>query len=154
MFVKILDGAVDVFPYGPDVLRRENPQTSFPQVMSNELLESFRVFPVSQLEIPSDFDNINQNAAPAVPTLVNGSWVQGWEISPASSEEVAQRLADLAQNARATRDGLLTRSDWTQLPDAPVNAGTWAAYRNSLRNLTSQESFPHDIIWPVEPGKV
>jgi hypothetical protein len=151
MFVKIVDGRVDVFPYGPDVLRRDNPQTSFPDVMSNELLESFGVYPVSQLEIPSDFDNINQNAAPAAPILVDGSWVQGWDISSASPEELAQRLSDLAQNARATRDGLLNSSDWTQLPDAPVDASVWAEYRSSLRDITTQSSFPVTIVWPVKP---
>lgn len=151
MFVKIVDGRVDVFPYGPDVLRRDNSQTSFPEVMSNELLEAFGVYPVSQLEIPSDFDNINQNAAPAVPTLVDGLWVQGWDISSASPEEVAQRLADLAQNARATRGDLLNSSDWTQLPDAPVDSLVWAEYRSSLRDITKQSSFPVTIVWPVKP---
>ena len=151
MFVKIADGKVDVFPYGLDVLRRDNPNTSFPQVMSKELLEAFGVYPLSQLEIPSDFDNINQNYTPAAPTLVDGTWVQDWNISSASPEEVAQRLADLAQNARATRNELLVSSDWTQLPDAPVDRLAWAEYRSSLRDMTTQSSFPLNIVWPIKP---
>jgi hypothetical protein len=103
MFVKVVDGVVDVFPYGPDVLRRENPQTSFPDVLSNETLADWGVFPVTPMEIPDGFDNVNQNATTVNPELIDGVWYQKWLIEPASSEEVVQRIADLAQNAKANR---------------------------------------------------
>jgi hypothetical protein len=53
---------------------------------------------------------------------------------------------------RATRDGLLVASDWTQLPDAPVDSAAWAAYRQALRDLTDQPGFPDTLSWPVPPG--
>ena len=43
---------------------------------------------------------------------------------------------------KRVRDALLARSDWTQLPDAPCNASTWATYRQELRDL------PNDPNWP------
>lgn len=36
---------------------------------------------------------------------------------------------------RAIRDRLLVESDWTQLPDAPVDRDAWATYRQQLRDF-------------------
>lgn len=35
---------------------------------------------------------------------------------------------------RAARDAMLAESDWTQLPDAPVDHAAWATYRQALRD--------------------
>lgn len=60
-------------------------------------------------------------------------------------------LERLAYEARANRDELLSRSDWTQVPDAPVDRAAWAAYRQALRDVTNQTGFPATIDWPVAP---
>lgn len=41
--------------------------------------------------------------------------------------------------------------DWTQVADAPVDKAAWATYRQALRDITSQVSFPDSITWPTEP---
>ncbi len=51
---------------------------------------------------------------------------------------------------REERNALLAACDWTQLPDAPVDAGDWAVYRQALRDIT-QQSDPFAIEWPQEP---
>lgn len=53
--------------------------------------------------------------------------------------------------AREQRDLLLQQSDWTQVPDAPVNAASWATYRQALRDVPSQSGFPDNITWPTKP---
>jgi hypothetical protein len=40
-----------------------------------------------------------------------------------------------AERMRIHRDRLLKESDWTQLPDAPLNGAAWATYRQSLRDF-------------------
>lgn len=35
----------------------------------------------------------------------------------------------------------LAQTDWTQLPDAPVDAIAWALYRQKLRDLTDNKDF-------------
>jgi hypothetical protein len=45
--------------------------------------------------------------------------------------------AALTLRIRAIRDRLLAESDWTQLPDAPVDATAWAEYRQELRDSPS-----------------
>ena len=41
----------------------------------------------------------------------------------------------LVERMRAHRDRLLVASDWTQLPDAPVDRAAWATYRQALRDF-------------------
>jgi hypothetical protein len=58
--------------------------------------------------------------------------------APAASMEAERAIAN-----REYRNQLLTASDWTQLPDAPVNREAWAAYRQALRDLTDHVNFPN-----------
>lgn len=53
---------------------------------------------------------------------------------------------------KAKRNMLLAESDWTQLPDVPINTKTqWSTYRQELRDITSQPGYPFDVIWPTKP---
>lgn len=58
------------------------------------------------------------------------------------------------EQIRMQRDALLYRSDWTQVPDAPLTAeqvAAWATYRQALRDVTEQPGFPANVVWPVQP---
>lgn len=66
-------------------------------------------------------------------------------------EDQSLTLLQKEQEARVYRNRLLALSDWTQAPDAPVDKSAWAAYRQALRDITSQEGFPHSVVWPVKP---
>ncbi|MCW2242275.1 tail fiber assembly protein [Azospirillum canadense] len=55
---------------------------------------------------------------------------------------------------RARRDQLLVACDWTQMPDAPLDAAlkeAWRAYRQQLRDLTDTFSDPTAVVWPAQP---
>lgn len=50
------------------------------------------------------------------------------------------------------RNKKLADTDWTQLPDVPITTKqAWATYRQNLRDITDQEGYPNNIIWPQEP---
>lgn len=52
---------------------------------------------------------------------------------------------------RFIRDMRLTKSDWTQVADAPVDRAVWATYRQALRDLPAQTA---DIKqWPQLPNR-
>ncbi|NLG85591.1 MAG: phage tail protein [Firmicutes bacterium] len=58
------------------------------------------------------------------------------------------------EDVRARRDALLRESDWTQLPDAPMDASlraAWAQYRQALRDLPQVFLDPADVVWPAPP---
>lgn len=52
---------------------------------------------------------------------------------------------------RSHRNSALAESDWTQMPDAPVDKDAWAKYRQSLRDLTEGLDDPLQAIWPPRP---
>ena len=49
--------------------------------------------------------------------------------------QVKNDLVDNETMMRHHRDRLLAESDWTQLPDAPVDREAWAIYRQALRDF-------------------
>jgi len=83
--------------------------------------------------------------------------VDGVEV-PLSAEDIAQMEADQAaapafewRRVRSERNAKLAACDWTQLSDAPVDAGAWASYRQALRDIT-QQADPFNITWPTPPA--
>lgn len=62
--------------------------------------------------------------------------------------------AVLASIARADRDRKLSACDWVvsrAIDRSEPVPPSWAAYRQALRDVTSQEGFPHAIEWPSPP---
>lgn len=49
------------------------------------------------------------------------------------------------------RNAELARTDFTQLPDAPVDKEAWAEYRQALRDLPAQGGKADDAVLPVKP---
>lgn len=74
--------------------------------------------------------------------------VKKWIEPPLSDYEI-----DLSWVAfRIERDRLLAASDWTQVPDAPVDHTAWAAYRQELRDLPAKTDDPLNPVWPTPPN--
>jgi len=47
---------------------------------------------------------------------------------------------------------LLLQSDWTQLPDVPIETkSAWEIYRQQLRDITNQSGFPYEVQFPEMP---
>lgn len=51
---------------------------------------------------------------------------------------------------RNWRSEELKETDWTQLPDAPVDSESWANYRQALRDLPAKKNFA-DVELPTRP---
>jgi hypothetical protein len=49
------------------------------------------------------------------------------------------------------RNQELAFTDWTQLPDAPVDKVKWAIYRQALRDLPAQGGKPDAAVFPKKP---
>ena len=57
-----------------------------------------------------------------------------------------------ATNIRQQRDLLLKETDWMVLPDSSYDTQTLRTYRKALRDITSQETFPNEVVWPTLPA--
>jgi hypothetical protein len=55
------------------------------------------------------------------------------------------------EQVRFWRDLELKKTDWTQLPDAPVNKVAWATYRQALRDLPEQGGKADEVELPSKP---
>lgn len=58
----------------------------------------------------------------------------------------------LEQQMRVWREGLLIRSDWAMLPDAPTDKEAWAAYRQALRDFPATWVASDTVEFPDPPG--
>tara|TARA_R100001086_G_scaffold146265_2_gene77358 strand:+ start:619 stop:852 length:234 start_codon:yes stop_codon:yes gene_type:complete len=56
---------------------------------------------------------------------------------------------------RSKRDGLLTQSDWTQMPDSPLSDSKkqeWATYRQALRDFPATWTPADTANFPDQPS--
>ena len=77
------------------------------------------------------------------------------EVEDVVPEPVVRTDEELAREARDKRDRLLDESDWFMMPDYPAKAEDLAAmktYRQALRDISKQDGFPSDIVWPTKPA--
>lgn len=70
---------------------------------------------------------------------------------PVLADPPAPTDDDLASAVRLKRDALLSACDWTQVADSPVDQSAWREYRQALRDVTAQPTFPQSVEWPVMP---
>ena len=56
------------------------------------------------------------------------------------------------ERMRIHRNQLIVASDWTQLPDAPVDRQAWADYRQALRDFPATWTPGPTVVFPTPPG--
>ena len=141
------------YPYALSTLKKENPSVSFPRLMSEELLNSHNVYSVRSSDGEPYDEWTHTNTLDSMPSLEeDGFWSIGYTVVEKSEEEKEMHRATFASHARLKRDGLLKESDWTQLGDCQLTEtqkAHWEAYRQALRDVTDQETFPQIIEWPT-----
>ena len=81
------------------------------------------------------------------------------EIPVVANREELEKLCkplpdfELAKIVRKQRSIMITSTDWTQIPDSLTEEkrNAWRKYRQELRDITKQRSFPHEVSWPIPP---
>ena len=118
--------------------------------LTEEQVERFGVHK-KQIVTPPYHDPATQSLDEGPALLIDGVWTQNYIVSDLSADESAAKVGAQWTVIRAERNRLLVASDWTQLPDAPVDAVAWATYRQDLRDVTTQAN-PFAIVWPESPS--
>ena len=82
--------------------------------------------------------------------------LNGWTYlkghAPKKTEE--QKLDELATTVRSKRNALLAETDYLLMPDYPISkeySEKVKEYRQQLRDITKQENFPTDVVFPDFP---
>ena len=145
IYVKLVDGSADAYPYSIRQFKQDNPNTSFPKTINNDLLASYSVYPVTIKDVP-DYDHYTQSLEEdSNPSYVTDSSGSNWSIG----FTVTNRPQDDAETAvRSKRDALIAETDYLALSDNTLST-EMSTYRQSLRDVTTQEGFPYSVIWPT-----
>ena len=146
LLIKATNDTVQKYPYSVGLLRKENPNTSFPKQVSAEDMAAFNVYPVT--EVTPTVSDTQKLVKVWTPTLVGGDWVLAHEAVDLTSEDIAEATAVLAANMREERNKRLAATDWTSSSDVTMSA-EMRTYRASLRDVPAQENFP-TVTWPTE----
>lgn len=150
-FAFIKDGSIDRYPVGLTEIRRKFPSVSFPENPQQQDLAGFDVIVVTGTPQPS-IDTRTHRLEEGLPQKSGGQWRQAWNVVALSNEEKQAIESGKASSVRSERNSRLASCDWTQLPDALVDASAWQLYRQALRDVPDQEGFPWGVEWPAQPA--
>ena len=148
-------------------IRKLNPNVSLPKVWNSNVYDTLGIDPVFETPKPDTTGDYKVVVRDGAEQDSNGNWVQKWverdmfsdttedgvNTTKAEHEAAyqAQLDSDAAASMRDERDRKLAATDWMGLSDVTMSA-EWATYRQSLRDISAQEGFPHSVTWPTEPA--
>jgi hypothetical protein len=133
--------------------------------ITTELLDQYGADPVLEGPQATGGDQYQYSQYAGV-EQIDGKWYTKYILGPvftdmpektASEQEAeykAMRDAEQAKNVRQTRDDKLKESDWRVIKALESNISQdfeWAAYRQALRDITTQTGFPWIVTWPETP---
>lgn len=151
-YVKVTSGNVDIYPYSVGQLRRDNPNTSFPKQVPENILEEYGVYAVSILDIPEIDERTQRANQNTLPSLIGGNWSIGWSVIDKTAEEIQEYDLLMAAKTRSIRNELLSQTDYYALTDVTMDAAM-TSYRQALRDITTHANWPYlnDEDWPTKP---
>ena len=133
---------------------------SFPEVITDEQLAEFGIYPI--VGTTPEYDPMTQNATETYPVQdeETGLWMEQWIITQATAEEIASRQAAAREANKQQATQLMLDTDWTELPSVTntsltphlVNEADFVAYRVALRAIAVNPPItiePQD--WPARP---
>ena len=171
MYVKITNDQPVEFPYTIGQFRRDNPHTSFPKNIPDSMLRRNLVHPVVELGKPNHDPLVQDLVMDEMPHRevlwyrteedatdpITGEVDQDQVGEPIHGNRwligytIVNKPQDQAKDAvRDRRNKLLSTTDWMALSDSKITS-EWSAYRQALRDISSQSGFPYSVEWPTEP---
>jgi len=145
MHLKLINGVPVEYTLGQ--LRRDNPLTSFPKNVSEDILASYGVYPYTRPQPPEHDDLALKLADGEFVQDEGGNWSRTWVVTE-------RPLVEAESNIRYKRDLLLQETDWIVVKAYDQNQNIpaeWNVYRQALRDVTAQEGFPYSVTWPTKP---
>lgn len=153
LFIKLERGLPVGHPIVEQNFRELFPQTSFPKYFTADAVEPLG-YGIYDFSNPPEV-GLYQKVTEVSPVRSSvGIWRQTWQVVEMTDAEKLEADAAQAYMTRSKRNFLLAESDWVVVfhtekgTNIPVE---WKAYRQSLRDITAQPGFPHNVTWPEKP---
>ena len=150
MYVKTQNNEIVTYPYSVEQFRTDNPNTSFPAEISDDLLAEHDVYPVGYQPAPAYDPATQRMVVSSQPSLIDGSWVLTKSIESKTAEQITAYTSSKESEVRTQRNTLLAQTDWCALSDVTMSADM-TTYRQALRDVPQQAGFPHSVTWPTKP---
>ena len=148
-------------------IRSDHPNTSLPKVWTEATCDGLGIDPVLASPQPAPSGDYKVVVRDGVEQDANSNWVYAWTEQDMFTEYTddegntvtvqaqkdaydAANTAALAASERATRDELLKATDHYGLSDVTMS-DEMTTYRQALRDVPQQETFPSSITWPEKP---
>lgn len=148
-YAKIIDNLLDQYPYTLADFKAENPNVSYPKNMSQEVLEGYGLFLVTEGDKPSYDERTQSVSLSSVPQEVNNQWKLVWSVVQKTATEIQDYDTDLETKVRNERNAKLSATDWWGISDQTMTTEQ-ETYRQALRDITTQSGFPNTVTWPDE----
>jgi hypothetical protein len=146
MFAKIENNSVVEYPI-PNI-RQKFPNICFPVILSDSDMPDNYVI-IRQSKLP-EFGEL-QKVIELTPIYIENTWVQNFVVVDMDEAEVQQYKDSLAEQVRVERNSLLAKTD-IEIIKAYENgipaSSDLKTYRQQLRDITLQEGFPLNVVWP------
>ena len=134
MYVKVTEGRAEKYTF--QQLRRDNPNTSFPQPPSAETLACFGVFHLAEVVTP-EFSGLTERCTLGEIRMVNGKWVQSWDVTPLpASLRVKKAKAARASAYAAEADPLFFK--------AQRGEATAEEWQDKVRGIRERFPYPEE----------
>ena len=152
-------------------IRRSMPNTSLPRVWTAAICDDLNIDPVLAAPAPEPTGEFKVVSRDGVVQDAKGNWVYayterdmfadyaytndvGEEVTVTKAEQEAEYTArkteEKATAIRTERDNLLASCDWRAVSDL-IMTDEWKVYRQALRDITAQATFPTEVTWPDKP---
>jgi hypothetical protein len=154
MFIQIKDGQPFGYAVVEENLRMLFPGVTFPKAFSPSDVEpyGFGIFEFTQIpEVPRFKKLIELTPV----KRDNSIYYQAWGFEDMTETEQSAATETKSFEIRSQRKYTLMDCDWTQLPDVILSEEKkieWNTYRQALRDVSLQEGFPWDVVWPTPPS--
>ena len=146
MYAKIIDDVLVKHPYFIEDMRNDYPDLAIDDEPTHEQLAACSAYPAQMGATPTKSSRTHFFTK-AFTANEDGSVTINFV-----PHELDRQIAEF--NMRDARNNALTRCDWVMtraFEEGKAVPDDYLAYRKALRDLTSQEGFPYDYIWPEEP---
>jgi len=106
-YIKASNGQAETYPYSIGMLRKDNPNTSFPKRMSDEALAAWGVYPVTEAADPTHNPDTQRIVVDTTPVHVSGAWILPKKVVGLTAEELQAKAKSLMDSYSAAVQNLL-----------------------------------------------
>jgi len=139
MFIRIIDGKPEKYTLAQ--LKKDNPYTVFPDIMTPENLVDYGAFVFVESDIPQ-YDNMTHKVVENDPIIEGEVYVQTWQVLPLTEQEKSDMIKKLGDEIKEKRRKAYQRYSDPLYFKWKRGDGTEQEYLNRIEAIKAQLPYP------------